>query len=342
VRHLVTGGSGFLGNLVVRRLLAQGETVRVLDLWSEHGENDGADFVRCDVRDRDGVTRAMHDIDVVHHNAALVPVTKSGDAFRTVNVEGTRVVAEEARKACVRAFVHMSSSAIFGVPHANPILDTTLPDPIERYGASKLAGEEVARNVFEATDIPLIVIRPRTILGRGRLGIMGILFEWIAEGRNVYTIGDGNVRFQFVHADDLIDAYMLLLNHNRAGTYNVGTDRFGTMREALQGVIRYAGSPSKVVPLPKNLVIGALRLADWLQISPLGPYHYHAYGSEYFFDVSALLAVGWKPRFSNDEMFRDAFDWFRENQAQRPNVDQASPHQKTIHEKILGLVRKLS
>ncbi len=276
MRHLVTGGSGFLGSAIARRLLARGDEVRILDVWEDEGRSKDVEFVESDILDRDGVARAMRGIDVVHHNVALVPITKSGDRFWTVNVEGTRIAAEEAVRAGAGAFVYMSSSAIFGKPQSNPILDSAAPHPIEKYGRAKLAGEETARAVCEAAALQFIAIRPRTILGPGRLGIFDILFDWIREGRNVYTLGTGNVRFQFVHADDLIDAYMLALDQKRTGTYNVGTDRFGTMREALEGVIGHAGSPSKVVGVPAAVAINALRVADWLRISPLGPYHYHA------------------------------------------------------------------
>ncbi len=342
VRHLVTGGSGFLGSAIARRLIERGDEVRILDVWEDEGRASEAEFVRCDILDREGVAAAMRGVDVVHHNVALVPITKSGDRFWTVNVEGTRIAAEEAVRAGASAFVHMSSSAIFGRPAANPILPDAVPHPIEKYGRAKLASETAARTACEAAGLPLTIIRPRTILGPGRLGIFGILFDWIREGRNVYTIGDGNVRFQFVHAQDLIDAYILTLDRGRPGTYNVGTDRFGTMRQALEGVIRHAGSSSKVVGIPPALVINALRAADWLKVSPLGPYHYHAYGSEYFFDVSPLLALGWKPRYSNDEMFAESYDWFTSHRDEIMASRTGSVHRRPVREKILSVVRRFS
>ena len=135
---------------------------------------------------------------------------------------------------------------------------------------------------------------------------------------------------------------MLALDQQRPGTYNVGTDRFGTMRQALEGVIRHAGSTSKVVGIPPALVINALRAADWLKISPLGPYHYHAYGSEYFFDVAPLLALGWKPRYSNDEMFAESYDWFKAHHDEIMTSEAGSVHRRPVREKILSVVRKFS
>ena len=125
MRHLVTGGSGFLGNLIASRLLAQGEQVRVLDIWEDPGRPQEIDFVACDICDRAGVAQAMQGIDIVHHTVALVPLTKSGRRFWAVNVEGSRIAAEEAIKARVQAFTHMSSSAIFGCPDHSPITNDT-------------------------------------------------------------------------------------------------------------------------------------------------------------------------------------------------------------------------
>src|SRR4051812_33310295 len=184
--HLVTGGSGFLGNLIALELLARGERVRIADVWEDPKRPSGLEFVRCDIRERESVRTAMQGIDVVHHNAALVPLTKSGKVFDAVNVEGARITAEEAVRAKVSTFVHMSSSAIYGSPADNPITPQTPTHPVETYGRSKLAGELAVRQVCERTGMPLIVIRPRTILGPGRLGIFQILFSWIKSNINVY------------------------------------------------------------------------------------------------------------------------------------------------------------
>lgn len=343
MRHLVTGGSGFLGNLIARRLLERGEQVSILDIWEDPTRPREIEYIQADIRDRAAVAAAMKGVDVVHHNVALVPLTKSGDKFWEVNVEGSRIAAEEAARAGVGSFIHMSSSAIFGIPEKCPITAATPTNPAEIYGRGKLAGELAVREVAEKAGMKLVVIRPRTILGHGRLGIFQILFKWIQEGRTIWIIGPGTGGFQFVHANDLMDAYMIALDRDRPGVYNVGTDRFGSLREALETLIAHAGSPSKVKSLPQGLTINALKVLDKLRLSPLAPWHYLTYHKPFFFDMQPLLDLGWKAKYSNDEMLAESYDWFKAHKDDPESAnDAASPHRKPVAEGILKWVRKIS
>jgi nucleoside-diphosphate-sugar epimerase len=341
MNHLVTGGSGFLGNLVARRLHARGEKVRILDIWEDPTRPPEIEFVNCDILDRTGVARAMNGIDVVHHNVALVPLTKAGKRFQEVNVDGSRIAAEEAVRARVKSFIHMSSSAVFGAPKQCPIAADTPTGPIEIYGRAKLAGEQAVLKVCREAGLPHVVIRPRTIIGEGRLGIFQILFEWISEGRNVYVIGDGNVKFQFVHAHDLMDAYLRVLDSGATGVFNIGAAEYGTLREALEHLIIHAGTKSKVKSLPAGPAIGALRLLDLLSLSPLAPWHYLTYHKAFYFDLEPILKLGWQPRYSNDAMLRESYDSFLRDRA-RVDAAAGSAHRKPVKERILGLLKKLS
>jgi len=342
MKHLITGGSGFLGNLIARRLRERGETVTVLDIWEDTSRPKDIGYVHCDIRDRGGVARAMQGVDIVHHNVALVPLTKSGDKFWEVNVDGSRIAAEEAVRAGVKSFIHMSSSAIYGCPEDQPITERTPLKPVEIYGRGKLAGEQAVREVCDQAKLPLVVIRPRTILGVGRLGIFQILFDWIKAGRNVYVIGSGAVPFQFIHAHDLMDAYMLALDASKPGVYNVGAEHYGTLRGDLEALIRHAGTASRVVSLPVMPAITALKALDRLGLSPLAPWHYLTYHKPFHFDVSPLLRMGWKPKYSNEEMFRESYDWFVAHYAEAKATSTGSAHRKPVQERILKLIKLFS
>jgi nucleoside-diphosphate-sugar epimerase len=343
MRHLITGGSGFVGNLVARRLRERGEEVRILDIWEDPSRPRDIEYVGCSVTNRDGVAAAMRGVDVVHHHAALVAQTNAGKGYWDVNVEGSRIVAEEAAKVGVRALIHTSTTAVFGIPPDGPITNATPTRPVEPYGRSKLAGEHVVDEICARHSIPLITIRPRATLGGGRLGIFQVLFEWIHENRNVYVIGSGNIRFQFIHAIDLMDFYMLALDSGRAGTYNVGTDEFGTLRGDLEALVRYARSTSKVKSLPETLAINTLRMLYWMRVSPLVPWHYLTYHKACYFDVQPLLDMGWKPRYSNMAMLQESYDWFCENEERTRRIGtSASPHRAPLKQGVLWLVKRFS
>ena len=206
VRTLITGGSGYFGSLLRNRLLEQGQAVRVLDLIDADDRPPEVEFVGADIRDLDATRAACAGIEVVYHNVAQVPLAKDRHLFWSVNYDGTENVLKAARDAGVRKVVHTSSSAVFGVPVSNPVDETVEPHPMEAYGKAKLEAEHLVERYVRQHGLDVTIIRPRTILGHGRLGIFQILFDWVEGGRNIPVLGNGDNVYQFVHADDLADA----------------------------------------------------------------------------------------------------------------------------------------
>ncbi|HVU02033.1 MAG TPA: NAD-dependent epimerase/dehydratase family protein [Polyangiaceae bacterium] len=338
---LVTGGSGYLGESVVRRVREQGDRVRVLDLVDNEDRPTDVELVRGDIRDPRLVERALDGIDVVHHDVAQVPLAKDKEQFWTVNVEGTRILLDAALRANVRKVVLVSSSAIYGVPPANPVTLATEPRPQEEYGRAKLQGETVART-YVARGLDVAIVRPRTVLGHGRLGIFQILFEWIRRNRPIYTLGSGANRYQFVHADDLVEVCIRASKIQGPGVFLAGTDRFGTMRELLDGLVRHARSGSRIRALPFRPTQIAMGVTSKLGVSPLGDYHALMYGREMFFDVSETKrALSWTPRYSNAEMIAESYDWYVSHREQVLSRKDASHHRSAVKLGILKLLEYL-
>jgi nucleoside-diphosphate-sugar epimerase len=332
---LVTGGSGYFGSELVERALAQGDTVRIFDL--NPSSVAGAEFVAGDVRDRAAVRAACEGIDVVFHNVAQVPLAKDRALFDAVNVTGTANLLVGARDAGVAKVVHTSSSAVFGIPEYNPVTESTPVRPLEAYGRAKVQAELLCHDAA-AAGLDVTIVRPRTILGHGRLGIMALLFEFVADGAPVFVLGSGANRYQFVHASDLADACLRAADRAGPAVYNVGATEFGTMRETLQALVDHAQTGSRVRSLPVAPARIAMRVLAQLGLAPFAPYHWLLYGESLYFDTTkARTELGWEPKFSNAAMVIESYDWFLAHRDDL-DADARSHHQSPVKP---GLVRFL-
>lgn len=339
--HLVTGGSGYFGSLLVARLLAQGERVRIFDILDATDRPAQVEFMKGDIRDKAAVRKAVQGAEIVHHNVAMVPLAKDKDAFWSVNSSGTVNVLEASRAEGIRKFVYTSSSAVFGIPEQLPVDEFVTPRPAEAYGKAKLAGEEMCWR-FADNGLDVSIIRPRTIMGHGRLGIMQILFDWIRQGRNIPVFDGGHNRYQFVHADDLADACLRAANRPGPRAYNIGTDRFGSMRETLQALVKYAGTGSRIKSVPSAPAVAAMQLTSTLGLSPLGAYHSLMYGRDMYFDgTRAHEELGWSARYSNIEMFCESYDWYLAHRDEVLAQHTASHHRSPVKQGVLDLFSRL-
>jgi nucleoside-diphosphate-sugar epimerase len=311
--NVVTGGAGYFGEILVRKLLVQGEDVVVFDLNVPALTHPRLRSVIGDIRDAKAVRAACEGASAIFHNVAQVPLAKDAMLFWSVNRDGTENVLQAALDARVSRVVHTSSSAVFGIPKHNPVTEQTEPAPMEDYGRAKHAGELLCLD-YERRGLSISIIRPRTILGHGRLGIFQVLFEWIYRGVNVPVLGSGDNLYQFVHADDLATACILARRAPRCGVYNIGAVTFGTMRSTLEALIRHAGTKSVVRSIPKGLAEFGMRVTSRLSLSPLAAYHTLMYGESLYFDISkARRDLGFAPKYSQDEAMAESYDWYVTN-----------------------------
>lgn len=339
---LVTGGAGYFGDLLVRKLRTSGYGVRVLDLCEPEDACADVECVRGDIRNSSVVNLACRGIDVVFHNVAQVPLAKDRRLFWSVNRDGTRILLEACLAEGVKKLIYTSSSAIYGVPKANPVTEETTPNPQEDYGRAKLAGEKLCWE-YASRGVDVSIIRPRTILGHGRLGIFQILFEWVYQGRSVPVLNGGGNVYQFVHADDLAEACVLASKVKGAQAYNCGTSRYGTLRAALEALCEYAGTGSCVKSLPARLIIPAMKVCAMLKLSPLGGYHSLMYGRSMYFDIyKASSQLGWVPKYSNEEMLCESYSWYVRNRERvLTQSDGASRHKSAVKQGALTLLQKI-
>jgi nucleoside-diphosphate-sugar epimerase len=306
--HLVTGGAGYFGATLVQSLVCSRKRVRVLDLHAA-GVPEGVETIRGDVRDTMLVERALEGVEVVYNAVGVFPAAGARKPLLEIHQGGTRNVLDAARRAGVRKVVHISSSAVFGVPEINPVDDFTPLRPCDNYGRAKLAAERVCLD-HANSGLDISIIRPRTLMGNGRLRIMQLLFEWVREGRNIPVLGQGDNRYQFLHVDDLTSACLLAGQCPEPAIFNLGAERFGTMRETLDALCAHANSGSRVVSVPSSAAAAFMRLVSRLGVVPLSRYHALMYGRSMYFDLARPKRVlRWTSRYSNEEMFIQSYDW---------------------------------
>ena len=337
MKLLVTGGSGYFGTVLTDLALARGDQVRIFDVNPPAPRDGSVEYVAGDVRDRHALRTACEGIDAVLHNVAQVPLARDRELFWSVNVIGTANLLVAARDAGVGKVVHTSSSAVFGIPESNPVTEESPCRPLEAYGRAKLQAEMLCREAVDA-GLDVTIVRPRTILGHGRLGIMAILFEFVAEGAPVFVLGGGTNRYQFVHASDLADACLRAAGREKPAVYNVGATEFGTMRETLQALVDHAATGSRVRSLPTGPARVGMRALAGLGLAPFAAYHWLLYGESLWFDTTrARTELDWEPIHSNASMVVESYEWFLEHRHEL-DAAQGSHHQSPAR---LGLLRVL-
>ncbi len=341
-RLLVTGGSGFLGSLLVRRLLDDGHAVTSVDLLSAPFAAPGFNAVVGDIRDRALLDRLMPGHEGVFHCAALLA---HGSLNRRElwdsNVEGTRTLAAATAAAGIRSLVYISSNCLWARGFDRPVREDDEPAPCEIYGASKLEGERIL--AAYAGNFATTVIRSPTIIDEGRLGLLAILFDFIRQGRRVWLVGEGSNRYQFIYAKDLIAAMLLAWDRRASGTFGIGADDVGTMRETFTHVIAGAGTGARTAHLPLKPTLLAMRLAHAARVSPLGPYHYRMIAESFVFDTGRIKSdLGWRPTLTNGDMLLAAYRYYVAHRAEIAARRDVSAHRQAADMGVIRILKWVS
>ena len=318
-KALITGGAGFLGYHLAHYLSERGVQIALLDIasYEESEYPPGTEFYRGDVRDREAVRQVMEQVRPrwVIHGAAALPLWKRQDIF-TTNVDGTRIVLEEAFRAGAERVAHVSSTAVYGVPLKHPIEEGDPLEGVGPYGESKIEAERVCLEFREKGHI-VPIIRPKTFIGPARLGVFQILYDWVESGARIPMIGNGRNRYQLLEVSDLCEAYWLVCTVDATqanDTFNIGAERFQTVREDIQALCDFAGSGARPMGTPAALVKLILRILEQLKLSPLYKWVYETADKDSFVSVERAKAkLGWSARYSNAEALIRSYQWYLEH-----------------------------
>lgn len=324
-RHvLVTGGAGVLGKALATTLAKRGEQVSTVDVRSWPAALSGVRHIVADIRDADRMRPAVRGVDAIVHCASGLP-SYPASTIRSIIVEGTRSVLDAALEAAVPRVVYTSTTSVYGLPTVIPTPETYPREPVDPYGASKVEAEKMCERLRGA-GMCIPVLRPKTFLGPGRMGLFAMLFEWAEEGHNFPLLGGGRVLTQMCATEDVVDAVIAVLDAPvdvANDTYNIAAAEFGTLRDDFQAVLDAAGHGKRVVSVPARPAAAVLQVLSAMRLSPV--YRRLAYklmADSYVSIEHARERLGFQPRYSNRQAILAAYEWWRANRkvgARRPS-----------------------
>jgi len=337
---LVFGGTGFLGVHVCRWLLSHGAQVSVFD-FREPSSLSMLDFkhiplVIGDIRDLHAIRRAysQQKIELVFHLAAIPTISgATAQTYEDINVKGTQNILQVSHDFGVSKIVYVSSSTVYGIPSTFPAQENDPLKPLGKYGRSKLEAEKVCLKFIDKGDA-ISIIRPRVIMGPGRMGIFSILFSRIKAHQPVFLIGSGQNIFQFTGVSDMVKACVLVAQSSSSDIFNIGSDDQDCVREVMMKLLHHAKSKSKLISLPPRIARLALWGLEQLKLTPLMSEQYGIADKNFKLDTSkAKRILGWIPQESNASCLISAYDWFCEH------APKGAPQYKSFFS-VLGKFRK--
>lgn len=316
--YLVTGGAGFLGINLVRYLLAQGQNVISLDI-AEFSYPDVQDKVRViqgSILDISTLKEAMKDVDVVVHCAAALPLY-TPEQIRDTNLQGTINVLKVAEELGIQRVVHISSTAVYGIPDHHPLLETDPMKGVGPYGITKVEAEHACEE-YRAKGMCIPILRPKSFIGPERLGVFALLYDWAQDGKNFPILGNGKTLYQLLDVEDLCEAIWLASTGDCTvvnDTFNVGAKEFGTMKDDFQAVLDEAGYGKRIIPFPATPVIWVLKILEFFKLSPLYKWVYETASKDSFVSTEkAEKVLGFTPKHSNKDALLRNYRWYLEHE----------------------------
>ena len=253
MRYIVTGGAGFIGNNIVKKLVARGDDVTVIDnLNTGKEENlkpviDKITFLKDSILNRELLEKQSQNIDGIFHQAALASVQDSfskPDEYHDVNVNGTENILKLAKKNDFRV-VYASSSSVYGNPERIPIKESDKKNPINPYAETKLKQDQLAIKYSEI-GVKVIGLRYFNVFGKGQskeyAGVLKLFLERIRDKLPPKINGDGTQFRDFVYVEDVADANIMSMDSDiNHGFYNVGTNTSITILDLAKTIIKSSG-----------------------------------------------------------------------------------------------------
>ncbi len=292
MKLLVTGGTGFTGSCLVEYLIDKGHHITVLDnqkgISYDHLIKKGANIILGSTADRELVKKSLEDVQGVFHLAAAFrQINASKKTYWDTNVEGTRILCEEALKKPLKKFVYCSTQGVHGDIKNPPGNEDSPITPADYYQYSKYEGEKVVKE-FALKGLKSVIIRPTAIYGPGDPGRFLYLFRFAKKGK-FYMFGSGKALYHPVYIDNLCDGFYAAWESNKihAEVYLIADEKYLTIKELAKKVGQSIGIKVKFIQLP---------------FFPL-------------YIAACLCEFACKPFKISPPLFRRRVDWYRQNRA---------------------------
>ncbi len=322
MRILVTGGTGFTGKALVKRLLDDGHQVVALDykegLKTRELREWGAEVVIGTVTDRDVVRRCMEGVDVVQHLAAAFRELNVPERhYWDVNVGGTRTCLEEATTAGVKKFVYCSTCGVHGNVKQPPTDEDHNIAPADYYQQTKYEAEPVVQAFFR-DGLPSVVLRPSAIYGPGDPERFYLIFKRVAKGR-FPMFGSGRTLYHPVYIDNLVDGFVKAMAPGKGDgkVYLIADEEYVSIEDLVRRTGKAMGMDVKTPHYPVWPVVAAGHVCEkvckpFKVTPPIFPRRVDWYRQNRAFDIRRAKGdLGYEPRVGLDEGLRRTFAWYR-------------------------------
>lgn len=314
-RWVLIGGAGLTGLKIAEELIEMNiskSNIIIADLKNSLRKiNLQVTLIECDIS-KNIIPKFKKD-DVIIHLAARqyhtkIPKRNQLDWFREVNVVGTKNIINQCIKFNVKGLIYFSTDMVYGIPNYIPLNSAHPKTPIGPYGKSKLEAEMICIE-SRKRGLPITILRPRLIMGKGRLGIMEKLFKAISLNRPVPLIGRGNNCYQMVSVEDCSKAAILSVKHNFPNCeLNLGSEVGPNIKKLLNFLIHTVNSKSILIPLPAFPLKIILTILEKMGLPILHKEQYKIADKNYIVDISDTYSkIRWKPKQSDTDMIVEAY-----------------------------------
>ncbi|MFZ0257014.1 MAG: NAD-dependent epimerase/dehydratase family protein [Gammaproteobacteria bacterium] len=322
MKILVTGGTGFTGAALTLRLLDDGHSVSVIDkdpgIALEEIKQKGAQVVLGSITDRDLVAKCVSGAEIVMHLAAAFREIGVPDAlYQEVNVEGTRIVVEEALKAGARKLVYCSTQGVHGHIETPPGDESSPIAPADYYQQTKYEGELVVQE-YAKQGIEHVILRPTAIYGPGDPGRFLMIYKRVKKG-TFPMFGRGKTFYHPLYIDNLVDAFILAMAPGAGAgkAYIIGDEEFFSIEELVSRVGKAIDVDVSIPHFPILPLIVAGHVCEkackpFGITPPIFPRRVDWFRQVRAFKIDkAKKELGYKPRIGIDDGLRRTGEWYR-------------------------------